>query len=237
MPRKGLNLSITRESLPRYGKGRTVASEMRYSSAALSGLVVMDASVFDDIEKDMENLRRKAALVSQTLQKAGVPHAVAGGLAVAAHVRSVNPYAVRNTGDLDLLLDPHDFDRAGEALKALHYRYRKVLGISIFARKGEKFEEAVHIVRAGEKVRPEYLQPAPDVPRALKFVGGEGFVCLDLARLVTMKLTSFRHKDIVHVQDLLKVGLITKKVASALPANLLDRLEYVKEETKREYPG
>ena len=57
---------------------------------------------------------------------------------------------------------------------------------------------------------------------------------MDLQDLLKMKLTSFRLKDQVHVQDLLDLKLISRKVVSALPSDLKARLEQVKKETKRE---
>jgi hypothetical protein len=52
--------------------------------------------------------------------------------------------------------------------------------------------------------------------------------------LLVMKLTSFRLKDQVHVQDLLTLKLITKKIENALPSDLKPRLQYIKDQTERE---
>jgi hypothetical protein len=62
----------------------------------------------------------------------------------------------------------------------------------------------------------------------------DGYACLDLTRLLTMKLTSFRLKDQVHIQDLLALGMITPAVRKALPPVLLPRLKQVQEITRRE---
>ena len=66
------------------------------------------------------------------------------------------------------------------------------------------------------------------------FILPDGVKYLGLTDLLIMKLTSFRLKDQVHVQDLLMLKLITKKVESALPADLQERLQYIKDQTKRE---
>jgi hypothetical protein len=46
--------------------------------------------------------------------------------------------------------------------------------------------------------------------------------------LVRMKLTSFRLKDQVHIQDLDSVGLITPAVEASLSEALLERLAQVR---------
>lgn len=217
------------EDHPSYGRKRTASTA--------GATVIMEGSVLDQVEDQMESLHRKAVSISSALHAAKVPHAVVGGLAVAAHIKSRNPAAVRTTRDMDLLLRQEDFERVEAALKPMGYRYRKVLGISIFHRKGESFEEAIHVVKAGLKVRPEYLHPAPELKAQDYERRLDGFVCLGLADLLVMKLTSFRLKDQVHVQDMLRIGLIKKKIESALPADLRKRLEHVKEETKREGLG
>lgn len=190
----------------------------------------------------MEKLKAKARSVSQALQKAGIPHAVVGGLSVAAHVAAVDELAARNTLDLDILLNRADLDRAGQALKSLGFVYRKVMGISAFlpASKGDRksrFQEGVHIVFADERVRPEYVCPAPSLASSPVVLVREGYVCLDVPRLLRMKLTSFRHKDIVHIQDLLGQRLITRKMAAELPPELQARMEQVKRDTERERLG
>lgn len=205
--------------------------------ATTAEVVAMPGEILDLVEEQMQKLNERATRVSQALAHARIPHAVVGGLAVAAHIKMVNPSAVRNTQDLDVLLSKDDLSSAGDQLEPLGYKYGKVLGTHIFARKGEKVEDAVHIVLSGNKVRKEFLHPAPDLPSKPDFVSPDGFVCLDLTRLLTMKLTSYRLKDQVHVQDLLLAGLITKKIERALPKDLLARLKQVKETTERERLG
>ena len=184
----------------------------------------------------MKELREKALGVSKALRSAGVPHAVIGGLAVAAHVARVDETAQRNTQDLDILLERGDLDRATAALSPLGYKFRKVMRLHAFMprRKGAKFGEGVLVIFAGEKVRDEYVAPAPHLQKDGVYVAVDGVCYLGLPELLTMKLTSFRLKDKVHVQDLLQQRLITKKIEAALPPALRQRLDEVKEETARE---
>lgn len=51
-----------------------------------------------------------------------------------------------------------------------------------------------------------------------------------VADLVRMKLTSYRLKDRVHIQDLDGAGLITAEIEASLPAELADRLAAVRAE-------
>ena len=52
----------------------------------------------------------------------------------------------------------------------------------------------------------------------------EGVLLIAVADLVRMKLTSFRLRDRVHLQDLDSVGLITDDIEAALPETLRERL-------------
>ena len=67
--------------------------------------------------------------------------------------------------------------------------------------------DAVHILFAGEKVRPHYAAPAPDLSTTEYH---EAYKLLGLAPLVQMKLTSFRDKDRTHLRDMIEVGLIDR---------------------------
>ena len=232
--RKGSFPSRLREDAPAYSRGKAPAADLAYSSPAVARLVVMEGSLLDRIEEHMVSLRQKAVRVSQALQRAGVPHAVIGGFAVGSYVARIEPGQAKPTRDLDLLLNESDVEAAQKALQPLGFKYRKVLRIPAFVPIGGKFKDAVHLVWAGQKVRPNDLVEAP----ALGLTGlqpeDDRIVYLDLANLVKMKLTSFRHKDIVHLQDFLEHGLLTRKMEKTLPGALRERLEQVKRDTERE---
>ena len=156
------------------------------------------------------------------MEAAGVPYAVAGGNAVAAWVASVDPAAVRNAQDVDILFRRSDLDAAAKALASVGFVRRHVAGIDVFLDGPQaKVRDAVHAVPAGEKIRPEYLIASPDVTESEK---PDQFRILSLDALVRMKLTSFRRKDQVHVQDMLEVGLIDESWLGRLPPELAARL-------------
>ena len=56
----------------------------------------------------------------------------------------------------------------------------------------------------------------------------EGILIAPVADLVRMKLTSFRLKDKVHIQDMDSVGLITPEIEASLSEPLRERLAEVR---------
>src|SRR3990170_4952810 len=104
----------------------------------------------------VEKVRARLDRAVAALEGAGIPYAVAGGNAVAAWVSRVDEAAVRNTQDVDVLLRRSDLDAAKTALAEVGFVYRHSAGIDMFLDgPGAKARDAVHIVFAGEKVRPE----------------------------------------------------------------------------------
>jgi hypothetical protein len=77
-----------------------------------------------------------------------------------------------------------------------------------------------------EKVRPDYVEPVPDFSPPARTA--EGILLAPVADLVRMKLTSYRLKDRVHIQDMDAVGLITPEVEAQLPELLRARLREVR---------
>jgi hypothetical protein len=83
----------------------------------------------------------------------------------------------------------------------------------------------VHLFFVGEKVRPEYVEPIPDSDPVRS---EQGILVAPVADLVHMKLTSFRLKDKVHIQDMDGVGLITPEIEAWLSPLLRERLAEVR---------
>src|SRR5262245_12659122 len=109
-------------------------------------------------EKVKERLRR----ATKALDGAGVPYAVAGGNAVAEWVGRVDEGAVRNTRDVDLLLRRADLPAARAALEAAGFVYHQVMHVDMFIDGPQgRPSEAVHLLFAGEKLRPEDQHALP----------------------------------------------------------------------------
>jgi hypothetical protein len=171
------------------------------------------------VERVRERLLRAAA----ALESANVPYAVVDGNAVAAWVAMVDPAAVRNTQDVDILLRRADLDAAKRAMEAAGFVYRHASGIDMFLDGPDaKARDAVYVVLAGEKIREEYAITAPDVSESEK---PDRFFVLSLESLVRMKLTSFRRKDHVHVQDMIELGLVDQSWTTRFTPDLAARLQ------------
>ena len=173
------------------------------------------------VEKVQERLERTAAI----LEQAGILYAIIGGNAVRAWVAQADEAAVRTTRDVDILLRRADFPRAVEAMERAGFIYRHVKSIDMFLDgPGSKARDAVHVLFANEKVRPEDPVPTPDVAEAVDI---QTHRILQLEALVRMKLTSFRDKDRMHLRDMLDVELIDESWVARLPIELAPRLQAI----------
>ena len=179
--------------------------------------------VLDRVEQAVAMVKERLKRAVAALEAAGVPYAVVGGHAVAAWVSQIDPAAVRTTVDVDILIARVDFDRARAALEAVGFIHSFTFGIDIFVDGPEgKAREAVHIIFAGERVKPGDAVPAPDLSATAAF---EGYKIVEFDRLLVMKLTAFRLKDRVHLLDMIDVGLIDAATLDRLPPELRPRLE------------
>lgn len=171
----------------------------------------------------VENVRERLLRATAALDKAEIPYAVAGGNAVAAWVSRVDEAAVRNTPDVDILLRRADLKSVTAAMIEAGFVPTRSDGIDMFLDGPQaRARDAVHVIMSGEKVRPEYAAPAPDVSESER---ATSFRVLSLESLVRMKLTSFRRKDQVHLLDLLDVGLIDATWCSRFVPELGARLQ------------
>jgi len=175
----------------------------------------------DSVQKVVERLLRSTS----ALETSNLPYSVIGGNAVAAWVRRVDPAAVRFTKDVDLMVRREDFPAVTAALTASGFVYAEVVGVHVFVDGPEgSVRDAVHVLFSDEKVRPDYTQSAPSLAEVEYDPEGR-YRVLSLEALVRMKLTSFRRKDQVHVQDMIGVGLIDRTWLTRLPVDLASRLQ------------
>src|SRR5436190_4173508 len=180
---------------------------------------------WERMSNGVEKVRQRLVRVAQALDRASVRYAVVGGHAVAAWVSRVDETVVRNTRDVDILLRRADLDGAKTALAEFGFVFRHVKGIDMFLDGAEgKAGDAVHIVFAGEKVKPDYLEEAPDL---VESDPAEQFQLISLDALVRMKLTSFRDRDRVHLRDLIGVDLLDASCLERLPPALRPPVQVV----------
>jgi hypothetical protein len=170
-------------------------------------------------EKVKERLRR----ATRALDAAGVRYAVAGGNAVAEWVGRIDEDAIRTTRDVDLLVRRADLPAARVALEAAGFVYHQLLDIDMFIDGPQgKPSGGVHLLFAGEKVRPGDEHPLPDLDESER---GVDFQVATLEALVRMKLLAWRDKDRTHLRDLIGVGLVDATWPARLPPPLGARLQ------------
>lgn len=171
------------------------------------------------VQKVQERLERTAAAI----EAAGIPYAIIGGNAVRAWVAQADEAAVRTTRDIDILLRRSDWPAAVAAMERAGFVYRHVESIDMFLDgPGAKARDAVHVLFAGEKVRPDDPVPAPDVSEAEDV---QRHRILRLDALVQMKLAAFRDKDRMHLRDMIDVELVDESWCGRLPPELARRLK------------
>lgn len=177
------------------------------------------------LERAVERVRDRLLRSTAALEAAGVPYAVIGGNAVMAWVEQTDESAVRFTQDVDIALRRQDLERARQAMAAAGFVHRHASGIDMFLDgPGGKARDAVHVVFAGEKVRPEYAAAVPDVAESVSF---RTYRVLGLEPLIRMKLTSYRDKDKMHVRDMIGIGLIDASWPARFPEELAARLQHL----------
>ncbi len=174
----------------------------------------------------VEQLFDRIQQLHSMLTAAGVPYRIVGGMAVFIHVYERDPIRARLTSDVDAAIVRPDLPAVIAAAERAGWVFRHVAGVDMLLDAAQpKARSAVHLLFLHEKVRAEYLEA---VPASAPDKTQEGILVAPVADLVRMKLTSYRLKDRVHIQDLDGVGLITPEIESQLPKVLLDRLAEVR---------
>jgi hypothetical protein len=178
-------------------------------------------------ENKVDQLFEVAGSLAKALSQAGIEYRVVGGFAAYMHVNEVEPMAARLTRDIDVAIDRADLDAIIEATRPYGFRYRHAAGVDMLVdAEAPKAHSAVHLLFIREKVRKEYAETVPAFSPAVRYENGISIIAV--ADLVKMKLTSFRLKDRVHIQDLDSVGLITSEIEAELSPPLKTRLQEVR---------
>jgi hypothetical protein len=176
-------------------------------------------------DRHVDQLFERMREFHSLLTAAGVPYRIVGGIAVYLHVADLDPLRARMTADVDAAIDRRDLPAVIKAASDVGWTYRHVAGVDMLLDEEHKARSAVHLIFLNEKVRPEYPAAVPD---STPTQTSEGFYLASVADLVRMKLTSYRLKDKVHIQDMDGVGLITAEIEADLPDVLLSRLHEIR---------
>ena len=116
------------------------------------------------IRRAVEKVKQRLRRVVEALNQAEIPYAIIGGNAVQHWVAQVDESVVRNTRDVDIILNEADLPRAIEVLEKAGFIYRRAAGVTMFLDGPDaKARDAVHVVFAGRKVRDEYPEPVPEI--------------------------------------------------------------------------
>jgi hypothetical protein len=184
---------------------------------------MLTAAAYDiHVEQLLERIQKFHALMGA----AGIEYRIVGGMATFIHVFNRDARKARLTDDVDAAVKREDLPRIIAAAEKAGFRFRHVAGVDMLVDAvAPKAKSAVHLVFIREKVRPEYLA---EVPSSEPVTTKEGILIAPVADLVLMKLTSFRLKDKVHIQDLDSVGLITPEIEAGLSPILRERLAEVR---------
>ncbi|MCC6418044.1 MAG: hypothetical protein IT429_07310 [Gemmataceae bacterium] len=180
------------------------------------------------VEKVTERLQR----ITAVMEAAGVPYALVGGQAVAAWVATKDAAAVRITKDVDLLLSRDHLPTARAAALSAGLDYFEAVGVGMFLERNDPNpRQGVHLIWAGEKVRPENPLPSPSIEERQTLA--PGLQVVTLPGLVRMKLMANRDQDRVHLRDLIEVGLVGRDLLADLPSELVIRLDALLTEAGR----
>jgi hypothetical protein len=173
-------------------------------------------------EERVEQLFDLATLVERIFSSAGLEYRIVGGLAAYLYVEEREPDAGRLTKDIDIAVRREDLERLASAAKPFGLEYRHVAGVDMLVQSEKpSARRAVHLVFSGEKVRPHYPEPTPELGPYRQM---RGLRLIPVADLVRMKLTSFRTHDETHLKDLDQAGFITPETEAGLSPILAERL-------------
>lgn len=173
----------------------------------------------------VEQLFDKMQRIHSALKAAGIAYRIVGGFGVFLQVHNADPDKARLTRDVDLAIRREDLARIIAAAETEGFRYRHAAGVEMLLDVSKPKGVAVQFVFAHERVNPSYLEP---VPFSEPNTSADGYLIAPVADLLRMKLTSFRLKDKVHIQDMDGAGLITPEIEDSLSQPLHERLKEVR---------
>jgi hypothetical protein len=175
------------------------------------------------IERAVEIVKDRLRRVTQALNAANIPYAIIGGNAVQHWVAQVDESVVRNTRDVDIILNRSNLPRAIPVLEAVGFIFRQAAGVTKFLDGPEaKARDAVHVIFAGEKVREEYPEAVPLIE---EYAVMQDAKTLPFAELVKMKLTSFIDKDRTHLRDMISIDMLDESWLTRFSPELSQRLK------------
>jgi hypothetical protein len=183
----------------------------------------IDADVWKRYTMALEDVADRLQRITSAFRAGNVSYSLVGGQAVALWVATKDPAAVRTTKDVDVLLPRDGLPNARAAARTVEMDYFETMGVGMFLdRRDPNPRHAVHIVWAGELVRPGDTVAAPTVTDQTTLPGDH--VVVSLVKLLEMKLMANREQDRLHLRDMIDVGLVDRPMLDDLPSELASRL-------------
>ena len=122
---------------------------------------MISAKAYDE---HVEQLFDVLARVASAFREADIEYRVIGGIAVYLHVAERDQLAARMTRDIDLAVNRCDLNRIAEAVPPHGFALRHVASIDMIVDAAKpSARSAVHLVIAGERVRPADIAPIPEL--------------------------------------------------------------------------
>lgn len=115
--------------------------------------------LLDVYEEHLARLTSVATSVCSLIRQARIEYRVVGGLAVLFHVQLRDSMAARLTRDVDLAIRRADLPAIIEAVRILGLEHRHIAGVDMLVYTATPNRSGVHLLFAGEKVRPTDLEP------------------------------------------------------------------------------
>ena len=184
-----------------YSRNNPITAEQLKEAIRVNG-----PFAFERAEQAILRVQERLERTVKAFQLASIPYAIVGGHAVAAWVSTIDPGAIRNTVDVNILLRRHDLETAKKAMEAAGFHFAKIMDVDMFLDGADgRPRDAVHLLYAEEIFRQGDSIATPSVKHSNRM---KDKIVVDLESLVRMKLTSYRDKDRVHLRDMIDVGLI-----------------------------
>jgi hypothetical protein len=179
--------------------------------------------LLERMERALQKVDERLRRAMDALTVASIPAAVIGAKAVAYWVGLKDEGLVRNTPNVDLLIDPSDTEASRTTLEKAGFIHVTGTTRPMLFLDGPSGRErqAVRLWFVGDVIRPGE-DPLPDLTYTLP---AWPYRVPALPTLLRMKLSAHRTIDRVHVRDMIDAGLIDETWLGTVPVELRDRLQ------------
>ena len=102
--------------------------------------------------------------LSSLFEDAGIKYQLIGGMATYMHVNRIDPMGARLTRDVDVCVRRQDLKKIADFANKHGFHFHHAAGIdTLLDLEDPKAHSAVHLIFAGDLVRPNELAPVPEI--------------------------------------------------------------------------